>query len=919
MADAAANPNYPSYDDDEALFALFLREHTIFTQASTTDVAESDVEDDDLLFEPTAEGKTLLRRVPCYGPHLQRIKNRQPYYDVEGLADGSRTYLIEVPLSELVVWDNVRGTELAQRAAGNAMRYHELFCKVIDSILNSMEVTSTSSSGGRGGTADSTNAANAAGARDSIDVLLEQRRAQQDARRDEQQAQAANGGLDDVNGPLGGGGLENDAAVLAGDVAANGVAGATEDLPPLLMRRYELRILPLQRPANFPPFDKQHRDSTASPYASGKSDAAPEIEGVSLRQIRSRAMGRLVTLRGMIVRSSDVKPACTVATYTCDACGCEIYQVVQTKREFMPQRLCPSEECRRATKSGDTLHLQTRGSKFVKFQEIKLQELPNQVPMGHIPRSMSVHCRGELTRLATPGDVVTIDGVFLPQRVAESGYRAMKAGLVATTFLEAQNILVMKKSYDDSGNSHLSAEEQAKLDERIKEIAHGDDPVGALSSAIAPEIFGHEDIKRALLLQLVGGCTRKLPDGMRIRGDINICLMGDPGVAKSQLLKHVASIAPRGVYTTGKGSSGVGLTAAITKDVTTGELALEGGALVLADRGICAIDEFDKMDESDRTAIHEVMEQQTVSVAKAGIVATLNARAAVLAAANPLYGRYNRRKSLSENVNLPNSLLSRFDLMFLILDVADVDRDMALARHVTFVHQNEGVDGGAANKKSDVDAVPMDEDSDDDDEFGDNDQEEEEDGKQPMVTSGLLREYISRARRHQPFVPTDVAPYIVEAYVGLRSQGSEGGPQKNGDQTVMTARQLLSILRLSQGLARLRFSDYVAREDVDEAIRLTHMSKSSLTDHDQGEGDASGSSSKRKWGGEDVTSRIFNIIRDYSTSSRTLRIELKLVEAMVLRKGFTEQQLKQCLEEYQSLDIIQMNSTRTHIDLLSGE
>ena len=319
------------------------------------------------------------------------------------------------------------------------------------------------------------------------------------------------------------------------------------------------------------------------------------------------------------------------------------------------------------------------------------------------------------------------------------------------------------------------------------------------------------------------------------------------------------------------------------------------------------------MDEADRTAIHEVMEQQTVSIAKAGIVATLNARAAVLAAANPLYGRYNRRKSLSENVNLPNSLLSRFDLMFLILDVADVDRDMALARHVTYVHQNEGTD----TKKDGADTIPMDEDEDEDD-FGEKEQEEESD--QPAVSSTLLREYISRARKHQPVVPTDVAPYIVEAYVSLRSQGTPTGSKqsKNGDQTVMTARQLLSILRLSQALARLRFSDYVAREDVDEAIRLTHMSKSSLTDHDQG-GPGDQGSSKRKWGGEDVTSRIFNIIRDYSTSSRSQRIELKLVEAMVLRKGFTEQQLKHALEEYKSLDIIQMNSTGTHIDLLSGE
>ena len=328
---------------------------------------------------------------------------------------------------------------------------------------------------------------------------------------------------------------------------------------------------------------------------------------------------------------------------------------------------------------------------------------------------------------------------------------------------------------------------------------------------------------------------------------------------------------------------------------------------------------INRMDENDRTAIHEVMEQQTVSVAKAGIVATLNARSAVLAAANPLYGRYNRRKSLSENVNLPNSLLSRFDLMFLILDIADVDKDMALARHVTFVHQNEGTDnnpdrGGAESLNN-----MGDDEEEEDDEFGlgNNNEDDNAQASSTVVTSGLLREYISRARKHQPVVPPDVAPYIVEAYVSLRSQDT-GKHTKNGDQTVMTARQLLSILRLGQALARLRFSDYVAREDVDEAIRLTHMSKSSLTDHDQGSGGDLGSS-KRKWGGEDVTSRIFNIIRDYSTSSRSSRVELKLVEAMVLRKGFTEQQLKQCLEEYQSLDIIQVNTTGTHLDLLSEE
>lgn len=289
-----------------------------------------------------------------------------------------------------------------------------------------------------------------------------------------------------------------------------------------------------------------------------------------------------------------------------------------------------------------------------------------------------------------------------------------------------------------------------------------------------------------------------------------------------------------------------------------------------------------------------------MSVAKAGIVATLNARAAVLAAANPLYGRYNRKKSLSENVNLPNSLLSRFDLMFLILDVADVDKDMALARHVTFVHQNEGL-------KNKTDVMDESEDSDsDEDELP-----EVTDPKPQHVPPETVREYISRARKFHPIIPPDVAPYIVEAYVGLRMQATPGNNNSrrniSGDQTVMTARQLLSILRLSQALARLRFSDLVAREDVDEAIRLTHMSKASLTDDYQ-----VGQEGMK----QDATSRVYGILKDYASASRTTRLELKLCEAMVLRKGFTMQQFKTCLDEYQALDIIQLNATGTHIDFV---
>jgi len=492
---------------------------------------------------------------------------------------------------------------------------------------------------------------------------------------------------------------------------------------------------------------------------------------IPLRDLRSKYIGKFVAVDGIIRKTNEIRPRIINAMFECRSCM-RLHEVPQKSNLISEPALC--NDC-----GGRSFRLLQEESEFLDTQTTRLQEPLENLSGGEQPRQINVVLEDDLVDTITPGDIIRITGTL--KTVRDEKTKLFK-NYIYCNYIEA-----LEQEFEEL---QISEEDE----EKIKKLAKDPDVYNKIINSTAPSIQGYREVKEAIALQLFGGSPKELEDKTRIRGDIHILIVGDPGIGKSQMLKYVSKLAPRGIYTSGKGTSGVGLTAAAVKD-DLGGWSLEAGALVLGDRGNVCVDELDKMRSEDRSAIHEALEQQTISIAKAGIIATLNSRCAMLAAANPKFGRFDRYKSIAEQINLPAPILSRFDLIFIVEDKPNAQKDKKLAEHILNIHKNT--------------SIPFE------------------------IDPELLRKYIAYARKqiytqpssaeHSGAGPNLFGPRLTQGAIEVLQEfyvGMRGSAEDDDSPVPITARQLEALVRLSEANCKIRLGKEVTAEDAKRAIRL---------------------------------------------------------------------------------------------------